>query len=78
MWNKDAKNNLVILIKTGLPFTVLGMIIVFLGIYILKQMFAGNEYLVAILFVWLAVFWTIYQPLFKNQIVKIKAKTKNN
>lgn len=78
MWKKEAKTNLAILVKAGLPFTILGMAIVFSGIYILKQVFAENEYLVAILFVWLAIFWMIYQPLFKNQIIKTKTRMKNN
>lgn len=72
MWKQEAKNNLIVLMKAGLPFTVLGMIIVFSGLYFLKRIFAGNEYLVAILFVWLAVFWAIYQPLFKKRMIKVK------
>ncbi len=72
MLNKEAKTNLTVLVKAGIPFTLIGMIIVFAGLYALKKIFAGNEYLVAILFIWLAVFWMIYQPLFRNKIIKIK------
>ncbi|OGR12003.1 MAG: hypothetical protein A2277_01710 [Desulfobacterales bacterium RIFOXYA12_FULL_46_15] len=78
MWKKEAKTNLILLLKAGLPFTLLGMLIVFAGIYILKQVFAENQYLTGMLFAWLAIFWVIYQPLFKNQIIKIKAQIKNN
>ncbi|NOX33025.1 MAG: hypothetical protein GXP56_04715 [Deltaproteobacteria bacterium] len=74
MWKKEVKTNLGLFLKAGLPFTLWGMGIVFLGIWILKQIFAKNEYLMAILFAWLAIFWVIYQPLFKNKIVKIKAR----
>ena len=72
MLNKEAKTNLALLVKAGIPFTLMGMIIVFAGLYALKKIFAGNEYLVAILFIWLAIFWMIYQPLFKNRMIKIK------
>ncbi len=78
MWNKEAKTNLILLVKAGIPFTLIGMVIVFAGLYALKKIFAGNEYIVAILFGWLAVFWMIYQPLFKNRIVKIKTMMKKN
>ena len=78
MWKKEAKENLTVFIKAGLPFTIVGMAIVFLGIYLLKHLLADNEYLTAILFAWLAVFWIIYQPLFKNRIARIRADLKNN
>lgn len=69
---KEVKNNLVVLIKAGLPFTVLGMVVVFSGLFFIKHIFKDNEYLVAFLFVWLAIFWMVYQPLFRKQIAKIK------
>ncbi|MFH1152369.1 MAG: hypothetical protein V1793_01015 [Pseudomonadota bacterium] len=72
MWKQEAKNNLIVFMKAGLPYTVAGMVIVFSGLYALKKIFFGNEYLVAILFVWLAVFWGIYQPLFRHRIHKVK------
>ena len=78
MWKNEAKTNLSLFVKAGLPFTLGGMAIVFTGIWVLKQVFADNQYLMAILFAWLAVFWIIYQPLFKNKIVKIKARMKKS
>lgn len=68
----QVRHNLMVFAKAGLPFTIAGMIIVFAGIYGLKRLFLDSDYLVAILFVWLALFWTIYQPLFKNRILKVK------
>ncbi len=80
MWKKEVKTNLTLFVKAGLPYTIGGMAIVFLGLFLLKQIFAGNEYLTYILFAWLAVFWLIYQPLFKNKIAntKIKMNMKNS
>lgn len=72
MLNKEDRANLFIFTRAGLPFTLIGMIIVFIGIYFLKSLFADNEYLVAILFVWLALFWSIYQPLFKRRIAQVR------
>jgi hypothetical protein len=54
------------------------MAVVFLGLYLLKRFFSGNEYLTYILFAWLAVFWLVYQPLFKGKMVSIKEKMKNS
>ena len=78
MWKKEAKNNLALFLKAGLPYTLGGMAIVFLGLYLLKQLFADNEYLTYMLFAWLAVFWFVYQPLFKNKMVSTKAKMNNS
>ncbi|MDM8524158.1 hypothetical protein QUF80_12380 [Desulfococcaceae bacterium HSG8] len=72
MWKQEAKKNLMFLLKVGIPYTVAGMIIVFLGIYILKRSFAGSEYLTAILFLWLAFFWFVYQPFFRKKIISAK------
>jgi len=71
-WKREVKDNLLVFMKAGLPFTVGGGIIVFLGLYFLKEWFADSEYLVAILFIWLALFWFIYQPLFKKRIQRVK------
>ena len=69
---KDAfKKNMRILLKAGLPYTILGMVVVFAGLYGLQRLFAGSGYLTAILFLWLALFWFIYQPLFRNRIRKV-------
>ncbi len=72
MWKNEAKNNLQLLIKAGIPFTLLGMIIVFSGLYLIKHIFKDNEYIVLFLFAWLAIFWAVYQPLFRKQITKVK------
>ena len=61
-----------LLFKVGLPYTVAGIIVVFGGLYGLKRVFAQNEYLTIILFMWLAVFWFVYQPLFRRRIEKAK------
>jgi uncharacterized membrane protein YfcA len=63
-----------ILFKVGIPYTIAGIAVVFAGIYALKHFFAQNEYLTIILFMWLAVFWFVYQPLFRRRIEKEKAK----
>ncbi len=76
MWKKEVKTNLILFLKAGLPYTLGGMAIVFLGLYLIKQTFAGNEYLTYILFAWLAVFWLVYQPLFKHKIATTKMKMK--
>jgi uncharacterized membrane protein YfcA len=78
MWKKEVKGNLTLFLKAGLPYTLAGMAIIFAGIYLLKQIFATNEYLTLILFAWLAVFWMIYQPLFKNKIAKTRLTIKNS
>jgi len=77
MWKKEVKQNLIVFIKAGLPLTIAGMVVVFGGLYGLKQLFSDNEYLMAILFAWLALFWIIYQPLFKNRILKVKNQLEN-
>lgn len=77
MWKKDAKANLTLFLKAGLPYTLGGMAIVFLGLYGLKRVFADNPYLTYILFAWLAVFWMVYQPLFKNKMITTRSKLKH-
>ncbi len=78
MWKKEVKHNLSVFIKAGLPFTIVGMIVVFLGLYFLKLLFADSEYLMIILFIWLALFWFIYQPMFRNRIRNVRKKTIDN
>ena len=68
MWKKEARKNLTIFIKTGLPYTVAGVVIIFAGIYGLKHFFGESEYLTAMLFLWMALFWFIYQPLFRRKV----------
>lgn len=78
MWKKEASRNLSVFFKAGLPYTLLGMAIIFAGIYALKRIFAGSEYLTAILFVWLALFWMVYQPLFRKRIRKVAGRAGSN
>lgn len=74
---KDAfKENMRILLKAGLPYTIFGMAIVFAGIYALQRLFAGSDYLTVILFLWLALFWFVYQPLFRNRIRKVSGQVR--
>ena len=68
MWKKEARKNLTIFIKTGLPYTAAGVVIIFAGIYGLKYFLGDSEYLTALLFLWMALFWFIYQPLFRRKV----------
>ncbi len=68
------KENMRILLKAGLPYTIAGMVVVFAGLYLLRRVFDGSEYLTAILFLWLALFWFIYQPLFRSRIRKVSGE----
>jgi len=72
MWKKEAKRNFAVFLKAGLPYTVAGMVVVFAGLYSLKHVFEQSRYLTVILFGWLALFWFIYQPLFRRRIQKVK------
>jgi uncharacterized membrane protein YfcA len=71
MWKKEISRNLNIFFRAGLPYTLVGMLVIFAGIYGLKYFFADSQYLTAILFLWLALFWFVYQPLFKRRIKNI-------
>lgn len=68
MWKKEAITNLGLFFKIGLPYTLAGVGIIFAGIYGLKYFFGNSEYLTVLLFLWMAVFWFIYQPLFRKKI----------
>lgn len=72
MANREAKKRLMVFLKAGLPYTVAGMAVVFAGLYLLKHFFADSEYLTVMLFAWLAVFWLVYQPLFRRRIERVK------
>ena len=76
MLKSEAKSNLAVLVKAGIPYTLAGMAIVFAGLYLLKRIFADSEYLVAILFVWLAVFWFVYQPVFRTRMERVRRSTR--
>lgn len=74
---KETRRNFKVFLWAGLPYTILGMLIVFGGIYLLKRIFADNEHLVVIIFLWLALFWFIYQPLFRKRIRKVASSIQN-
>ena len=78
MWKKEAGRNFGVFFKAGLPYTILGIMIIFAGIYALKRIFAGSEYLAAILFVWLALFWMIYQSMFRKRISEVAGQGGSN
>ena len=69
---RDGKQRFMVFLKVGLPYTIIGMVVVFGGIAGLRHFFGDSEYLTVILFLWLALFWFIYQPLFRKQILKVK------
>jgi len=71
------KERFSVFLKAGLPFTVIGVIVVFGGLYLIKRIFSDNEYLTVILFGWLALFWFVYQSLFRKSIKKEKDKYKS-
>mgnify|MGYP000041248268 CR=1 FL=1 len=78
MSKAKAKRNLKILITAGLPYTLIGMAVILGGIFILKQLMAGSDYLGTVLLVWLTFFWLIYQPLFRKKIRKVSENLKNS
>jgi hypothetical protein len=77
MWKKQAQHNFFLLLKAGIPFTVAGMIIVFVGILGLKYFFSGSDYLTLLIFVWLGIFWFIYQPLFRKKIREVDKRMRS-
>jgi len=70
MWKQEVSNNLKLFIRVGLPYTVIGMIIIFAGIFGIRKIFADSQYQTIYLFLWIALFWFIYQPLFRKKIRK--------
>ncbi len=68
----EAKNKMAVFLKVGLPYTIGGALVIFLGIYLLKHLFPESEYLTVMIFIWLALFWLIYQPLFRRKIMAVK------
>lgn len=71
MWKEEARKNLKIFIKAGLPYTIAGVLIIFAGMFIVQKVFAESEYLTTLLFVWIGLFWLVYQPLFRKRIRKM-------
>lgn len=76
MRKKQISNRLMVFLKAGLPYTIAGMIIVFLGIYAIKYLFPESEYQSWMQLAWLALFWFIYQPLFKRRIDNVRLELK--
>jgi hypothetical protein len=72
MEKNEAKKRFTVFLKAGLPFTIAGMAVVFGGLWAIKTIFKGSEYLTVLLFVWLGLFWFIYQPMFRRRIEKVK------
>jgi high-affinity Fe2+/Pb2+ permease len=68
----EGKQRFMVFVKAGLPYTIAGMIIVFGGIWGIRHWLGESEYLTAVLFLWLALFWFVYQPLFRRRILKVK------
>jgi hypothetical protein len=77
-WKQNSKRNLLLLAKAGMPLTIIGMVVVFLGIYIVKYFLAGTQYFSIALIGWLAVFWFVYQPFFIRKIRKVDAELRNS
>lgn len=72
MNKNEAKRRFGVFLKAGVPYTVAGMAIVFAGIWLIKTYFRDNEYVSLMLLGWLAVFWFVYQPMFRRRIEKVK------
>ncbi len=76
MFDEEVRKNFVVLLKVGIPYTIIGMGVVFGGIYLLKKLLGNSEYLTVTMFLWLAVFWFIYQPLFRRRMKRLAQKIK--
>ncbi|HOI96511.1 MAG TPA: hypothetical protein PK250_17540 [Syntrophobacter fumaroxidans] len=70
-WKEQAKRNWIIFGKAGLPYTLVGMVIVFLGFYLLRRYLGDSEYLGTALLMWFAVFWIVYQTLFRRRVQRV-------
>lgn len=77
MLDPEGKKRLRVFIRAGLPYTIVGMVVVFGGLWAIRVLLAGNEYQGTILFVWLAIFWFVYQPLFRRRILRVKRQLDN-
>ncbi len=74
MVKQETRKNIALLLKAGIPFTLFGMAAVFLGLYGIRLFFSDSRYFTVILFLWLAVFWFVYQPLFRKRMITLKKK----
>lgn len=75
---KQDKRNFLGKLKVGIPYTLVGMAVVFGGIYLLKHLFGESDHLLIFMILWVALFWFIYQPLFRRKIRGVDKKTKNS
>lgn len=76
MWKAEVKRNLKLFLRAGLPYTLVGAFIILSGIFVLKKRLAGSDYQTAALFIWLGLFWFVYQPLFRKRIRRIHSQAK--
>lgn len=72
MQTNDKKQRLMVFLKAGLPYTIVGIVVIFIGIWGIKSVFEDAKHLNLILFGWIAVFWFVYQPLFRRRIQQVK------
>ena len=70
-WKQQTKKNWIIFGKAGLPYTLVGMVIVFLGFYLLRRYLGDSEYLSAALLIWFAAFWIVYQTFFRRRVQRV-------
>lgn len=75
---RQDKQNFRSKLKVAIPYTLVGMTVVFAGIFLLKHFFGENDYLTVFMILWFALFWFIYQPLFRRKIRGVDKKTKNS
>ncbi len=74
--DEEVRRHFKMLLKVGIPYTILGMIVIFGGIYLIKIIMGNSEYLTVTLFLWLAVFWFVYQPLFRRRMKRLAEEIK--
>lgn len=75
---RQDKQNFRSKLKVSIPYTLVGMAVVFAGIVLLKHFFGENDYLTVFMILWFALFWLIYQPLFRKRIREVDKKTKKS
>ncbi|MCB2188729.1 MAG: hypothetical protein KQJ78_20105 [Deltaproteobacteria bacterium] len=71
---QTTKKNLSLFLAVALPYTLIGMAVIFGGIWTIKHFMPNSEYQDMILLIWIAIFWFIYQPMFRRAIFRWKEK----
>ncbi|MBN2785603.1 MAG: hypothetical protein JXR25_12335 [Pontiellaceae bacterium] len=61
-------------VRVGLPYTMIGIGVVYGGIFLLKKIMAESDYVGTMIFAWLALFWFVYQPLFRRRLNEEKKR----